>query len=174
MSIDDYNDALPIPRRRIFVLNDGQFVVQWEEHRVQSLNNGRYYSYDEANYGAPISDYELNQLMHSGRVSDYDDKLVYLSLQPMDPAKQSTRAYYLNTRLPKTKLALVTDALDDAGVAGHYSVRMQEIFVIIRDAKGLPFRNFDDAERAREELANCCPDVLDKLVVAFIEIVSAN
>jgi hypothetical protein len=31
----DENDAISIPRHRVFVLNDGTFVVQWEENLVQ-------------------------------------------------------------------------------------------------------------------------------------------
>lgn len=172
MNHDEYEDALPIPRRRIFVLNDGQFVVQWEAHRVQSLNNGRYYAYKPEQFGTAISDYELNQLINSGRVSHYDDTLVYLSLQPMNTPLQATRSYYLNTRLPKSQKDTVEAALAEVGLLSTYSVRMQEIFVIIRDAKGLPFKNFDEAEQARENLVAQVPSLLSDLVVAFIEIVA--
>ena len=63
MTMMNYNDneAIPVPRTRIFVLDDGTFVVQWEEKRVQALVNGRYYPYDGQRFGNAISDWELNQ-----------------------------------------------------------------------------------------------------------------
>lgn len=174
MSQYDDNDALPVPRTRVFVLDDGMFVVQWEEHRVQSLANGRYYNYTTERYGAPISDYELNQLMSSGRVSHYDDSLVYLSPQPMTLSTHPMRSYYLNTRLPKTERGAVEEALLNANLADDYAVRVQEVFVIIRNRTGLPFKDFDEAERAREQLLKCQPELLGKLAVAFVEINSVN
>lgn len=164
------DETLPVPRKRVFVLDDGTFVVQWEAHRVQSLLSGRYFQYKKERFGAAISDYELNQLRNNGTISHYDDELVYLSPQPNTIHQLPTRSYYLNTRLPKSERYNVENALSDADLLEKFAVRVQEIFVIIRGESGMPFVSFDDAERAREYLVAQLPHIFEQTVVAFMEI----
>ena len=172
MTMMNYNDneAIPVPRPRIFVLDDGTFVVQWEENRVQALVNGRYYPYDGTRYGNAISDWELNQLKSSGVVDHYDEELVYLSPLPTIAAQVPTRSFYLNTTLHKSKVNEVEELLEKDGLKDKFSVRVHGIFTIIRGRSGMPFTTFDDAERAREVLLEHAPELLADTVVAFVEI----
>ncbi len=161
-------DVIPVPRSRVFVLEDGAFVVQWEPNRVQQLVDGRYLTYSDSQFGSAITDYELNQLRNTRLIADYDDEHVYIS--PFSNAQAySGRTYYLNTTLPKERYQEVLAAVRDAGLLDSYSVRMQEIFVIVRGAAGVAFQTFDEAEKAREQLAARLPDLLGNMVVAFIE-----
>ena len=163
-------EKIPVPRNRIFVLSDGMFVVQWEENRVQDLLSGRYYPYSEGHFGNAISDYELKQLQNSGIVEDYDDELVYLSHSVNTSPHAPLRTYYLNTTLPKKQMGQVRQALDEIDLLDRFSVRVQEIFVILRGPSGVAFNTFDDADRARETLIEQIPELLGDTVVAFVEI----
>lgn len=161
-------ESLPVPRTRVFVMDDGSFVVQWEENRVQALLSGRYIPYSEDRFGNAITDYELNQLKNTGVVVDYDDELVHLS--PMTNTIIPSRSYYLNTTLPKSRVQEVRDALEQFELQDLYSVRLQEIFVIVRARAGMAFSSFDEAEHAREALAGIAPDLFGGTVVAFVEV----
>lgn len=167
-----YNDQekMPVPRNRIFVLSDGMFVVQWEENRVQDLLTGRYYPYSESHFGNSISEYELKQLQNSGIVEDFDAELVYLSHNISVSPHTPLRTYYLNTVLPKSQEEQVRQAIENIGMLERFSVRIQEIFVIIRGPSGMAFNNYDDAERSRELLIEQAPELLSDTVVAFVEI----
>lgn len=161
-------DVIPVPRSRVFVLKDGAFVVQWELNRVQRMTDGRYIPYTIEQFGSAISDYELKQLLNTKLIADYDDDHVYIS--PLSNTQTySGRSFYLNTTLQKSRLPDVEDAMQQARLDRQFSVRIQEIFVIIRGELGLPFRSFDEAEQARELLAARFPELLGNLVVAFIE-----
>ena len=163
-------EKIPVPRNRVFVLSDGIFVVQWEVNRVQDLLSGRYYSYSDTNFGNAITDYELKQLQNSGIVEDYDEELVYLSRTVNTSPHAPLRTYYLNTTLPKKQMGQVRQALDSMGFLDRFSVRVQEIFVIIRGPSGVAFHSYEDAERAREFLVEQIPELLGDMVVAFVEI----
>jgi hypothetical protein len=166
----DHNETIPVPRARIFVLDDGTFVVQWEAHRVQALVNGRYYPYDTERYGNAISDWELNQLKNSGVVDHFDEELVYLSPLPTIAAQVPTRSFYLNTTLHKSRVHEVEALLEKEDIKGKFAVRIQGIFTIIRGRSGIAFATFEDAERAREILLEHAPELLADTVVAFVEI----
>jgi hypothetical protein len=163
------NESIPVPRTRIFVLDDGTFVVQWEEKRVQALVNGRYYPYDANRYGNAISDWELDQLKSSGVVDGYDDELVYLSPLPTIAAQIPTRTFYLNTTLHKSKVSEVEALLEKDELKTKYSVRVHGIFTVIRGRDGIPFKTFEEADRAREVLLEHAPELLADTVVAFVE-----
>lgn len=170
--MSDYktDEKIPVPRKRVFVLANGRFVIQWEENRVQDLLNGRYSPYNEAQFGTAITDYELNQLINSNVIDSYDDHLVYLAPDMSTTTTVSGRTYYLNTTLPRTQQAVVSQALQDAGLNKTFSVRVQSIFVVIRGPNGTAFHDFDSAERARETLLEHAPDIFGNTVVAFVEV----
>lgn len=164
-------DKIPVPRKRLFVLTDGRFVIQWEENRVQDLLSGRYSPFSDDDFGNAITDYELNQLQNSGVVADYDDHLIYL--QPDVSSTVATdpgRTYYLNTTHHKTRVQEIRETIASDEHAEEFSVRTQEIFVIIRGHSGIAYQNFDDAEHVREYLIENYPDLLGKTVVAFVEV----
>ncbi len=167
------NDAVPLPRQRVFVLQNGEFVVQWEAHHVQDLLNGRYYSYTPEQYGSAISDWELTQLKARSVVYDFDESTVYLNPQ-LDIAMPSanTRSFYINTLRSKADQAALQRALDEAGLQQEYALRAQDYYVIIRGQNGIAFTTFDEAERAREALIKRLPDFFGESVVAFVEVVT--
>lgn len=163
-------ENVPIPRKRLFVLTDGRFVIQWEENRVQDLLSGRYTQFGDADFGNAITDYELNQLKNSGIVAEYDEHLVYLQPDISTAVTTPGRTYYLNTTLHKSQVEAVNNTLERGEFDHKFSVRVQEIFVIIRGPSGTAFQDFDDAERAREILVEYDAELLGNTVVAFVEI----
>jgi len=164
-------DSIPVPRKRVFVLDDGTFAVQWEAKRVQELLNGKYRVYDnKQDFGTAISDYELSQLKEAGIVDIFDSELVYLSPLPTMIPSEPTRSYYLNTTLAKSEIRTVQQALGSAGLEDRYSVRMRQGFVVIWSQNGVAFSSFDEAERAREMLSSQLEPMLSELIVAFVEI----
>jgi hypothetical protein len=168
----DERETIPVPRRRVFVLKDGAFVVQWEENRVQDLLTGKYRPFAADTAGNPISDYELSQLKNAGVVDRYDVELIHLCPTPDIIAHTPARSYYLNTALPKARKDDVEACLQEFQLADKFSVRTQEKFVIIRGPNGMAFTGFDDAEKARELLLSYAPQMFDETVVAFVEIIA--
>lgn len=168
----DERETIPVPRRRVFVLKDGAFVVQWEENRVQDLLSGKYRSFSAETAGNPISDYELSQLKNVGVVDRYDMELIHLCPTPDIIAHTPARSYYLNTGLPKTHKDAVEKCLLKFQFEGKFSVRTQEKFVIIRGPNGMAFAGFDEAEKARELLISFAPETFQDTVVAFVEIIA--
>jgi hypothetical protein len=164
----DVQNSVPIPRNRIFVLIDGTFAVQWAENQVQDLLSGKYSDFSREQFGSEITDYEINQLVITGLVEKYDNELVYLSATPhITPMPK--RSYYLNTVLSDSDLNNVQTTLDDLDLIEHFTARVRDNFVVIWGRNGLPFRRFDDAEKARELLAVKAPGLFGATVVAFIE-----
>jgi hypothetical protein len=164
-------DALPVPRKRIFVSTDGMFVVQWEVNRVQDLLSGKYHPYQDDKFGTPIADWELNQLKSKGIVSQYDNDLVYLtSSRDMVMHPPSSRSFYLTTSLNKTMVRDVEESLRREGLDDRFSVRYQEQYLIIRGQNGVGFANFEDAERARKVLIEKLPEYCRDCAVAFVEV----
>lgn len=170
---DDY-ELIPVPRNRLFVLLDGTFVVQWEEHRVQDLLDGRYRPYSTADYGSEINNWELEQLRKAGIIAAYDDALVQVCASPSLTTEMPSRAYYLHTTLAKSLYPDVVTAIAAQGLEHRFSVRVQDQFVVIRGKNGVPFKSFDEAEKARETLLQTPGDVLAETVVAFVEIVPTS
>lgn len=166
----DERETIPVPRRRVFVLKDGAFVVQWEENRVQDLLSGKYRPFTVETAGNPISDYELSQLKNAGVVDRYDGDLIHLCPTPDIIAHTPSRSYYLNTALPKIRKEEVEIKLREFQLQDKFSVRTQEKFVIIRGPNGMAFLGFDDAEKARELLMSYAPEMFQETAVAFVEI----
>lgn len=177
---DDENESYDVVQRsRVFVLIDGTFVVRWSENRVQELQTGYYRSYNRReDFGAPITDYELNQLKAAGLVDDFDREWVRLSMaseQRLDVddktawEKSRSRSYYLNTTLPGILLQDVADLLEDLGLADRFQPRVRDDFVVLWGSKGVSFHKFDDVEKARNLLASRSPEAFENTVVAFVE-----
>lgn len=172
MNEQHLKDTIPIPRHRVFVLSDGKFVVQWEENRVQDLLTGRYHAFSSTTDTNPINDFELNQLRSTGVVQDYTEDLIHLSSEPVI-GHFPTRTYYLNTTLPRHRREEVEQCLKEQLLSERFAVRVQQRFVIVRGPGGIPFRSFDAAEKAREQLISEVPTLFKETVVAFLEIIES-
>lgn len=99
-----------VPRYQVFTLNDGTFVVQWDDVQVQELLTGLYREFDlDRDFGQAITDYELAQLRTSGRVEHFDRHYVWL--YPLPQAGQfGKRRITVDTE---------SDALSSALAAPH-------------------------------------------------------
>lgn len=170
--------ASPIPRHAIFVLADGSFVVQWDEKRVQELLNGRYREFDEHDYRADISDYELSQLQAAGRIEHYDAQSVWLYSLPeldsvevddYDTNRSRVRSFYLNTTLPGSLLEDVQSRLQNLQLADEFLARVRGDLVAILGKNGAPFHHLKVAERAQRQLMSRAPDIFQNTAIAFVE-----
>jgi len=165
----------PIIRSRVFVLIDGVFVVRWDQTSVQELLTGKYRRYERREFGAPITDFELNQLKQVGIVERFDKDSVWLSPTPQrskyyqDQTQTRLRAYYLHTTFERSRLSEVEAALDDLGLREVLLARLRDDFVIVLGENGRAFHTFDEAEAVRQELAFNIPQVFNETVVAFVE-----
>ncbi|TVR18971.1 MAG: hypothetical protein EA396_13295 [Anaerolineaceae bacterium] len=165
-----------VVRTRVIVLLDGTFVVRWQENRVQELQTGEYRVYHKRDFGAMISDYELNQLQRGGIIERFDETHVWLCPTPKhhDPhktlwEKMRARSYYLNTTFPISREADVINALAEHGLQDDFLPRLRDEFVVLWGRNGLSFRKFEEAESARQLLLERVPDIFSETVVAFVE-----
>lgn len=173
-------DGTPIVRHLLFVLNDGTFVVQWENEIVQDIFTGRILPFEDRLYGHAITDPELDRLRAAGRVAGYDRSYVWLYPLPEgerfdrfavreDTNDGRTRHYYLNTTLPVDHLDQVRRHLHELGLDAQYSAREQGEIVAIMNREGQPFSRLADAENAYNALQRAASDLLGDAAVAFVE-----
>jgi hypothetical protein len=166
-----------ISRHHVFVLIDGTFVVRWQTNRVQELETGAHRSYVKADYGAPVTDYELKQLQSAGIVERFDDESIWLNPSPPHYQVQyktlweqmRSRAYYLHTMLSAKRLGEVTQALAQHELNDVFYPRIRDSFVVLWGHNGRAFHNFEDAEALRNSLLSLMPELLADVVVAFVE-----
>ncbi|MBZ0298221.1 MAG: response regulator [Anaerolineae bacterium] len=168
----------PVARRSVFILADGSFVVQWDEHRVQDLLSARYRTYDDKDFGHFITDYELNQLKAAGLVEQYDRQYVWLfalpekGRYPYDREYHShgrVRSFYLNTTLPESRMAEVEAALQSNHLDGDFLARVRGSLIAILARNGAPFRQLKDAERAQKLLFTKAAGLFQNTAIAFVE-----
>lgn len=168
-----------ISRQQVFTLADGSYVVQWEDKRVQELMSGKYREFDyRADFGHPITDYELKQLRTNGRVEHYNRNYVWLYPLPESGRfgqrrvlgrGNRIRAFYLSTPFTKTQLPNIQTVLGEMGVSDQLSARTRDEVVVILGKGGLPFRTPEDAEQAQDVLKTKSPSLFSELVTAFVE-----
>lgn len=170
-------DNSVIPRNRLFVLTDGTFVVRWGESNIQELESGQYRAFESKDFDAPITDYELKQLVDAGIVNRFDDDNIWLNELPERNKfdKLATwelsrvRSYYLNTTLPGSLLDDVRNLLTDLGLTGMFQPRIRDDFVVLWGNKGMAFHKVDEAEKARYVLTSKAPEAFINTVIAFVE-----
>lgn len=171
--MEDINE--PVARTRVFVLLDGVFVVKWDENTVQELLTGKYRKFERREFGAYITDFELNQLKQAGIVDRFDREWVWLSPIPerskyyQSQAQPRMRAYYLHTTFNHDLRERVEESIVELGLDDVLNVRLRDDFVVIFGENGRAFVSFDEAENARQQLAEYQPDVFQDTVVAFVE-----
>jgi CheY-like chemotaxis protein len=170
-----------VPRHFVFIMGDGAFVVQWDENRVQDILTGQYLSLDNDGFGHPITDYELNQLKSAGRVEAYNRGWVWLyslpepnrfqaDLKTQERVTDRTRAFYLNTTLPKSQLDNIRSLLENLGFADDFSAQSRGGLVSIAGRDGNPFLHFKEAEQIQKKLTAQAPDMFLDSAIAFVEI----
>lgn len=80
-------NGTPIPRDLNFVLRGGETVVDWGDGQVQDIETGRFYQFEERDYGRAVTDRDLDRLRNAGRVEHYDVRFVYLRPLPEPPRR---------------------------------------------------------------------------------------
>ncbi len=170
---EDINGSVAVQRSRVFVTVDGLFVVHWEENRVQDLLSGRYLTFTEKQFDAPVTDWELHQLRNWGVVELFDEAFVWLQRVPEWQQTGPQRSYYLYTRLPKQRLREVEQQLEKAGLHQQFAVRVRDQFLVLRGPKGAAFPDEEAAESAQRELSETLPALLGNCVIAFVDVVES-
>lgn len=168
-----------VPRHTVFVLDDGEVVVQWDAQHVQDLLTGRYRHYDSRSYGRPIADRDLEQLKVSGCVEHYDRQFVWLFAQPekgrfeglttQEQMLTRIRSYYLNTMRPVSDRDALQARLRNSGLEDTFTLREIDGGLAIFGQKGKPFIHLKDAEAGQRQLRQVDPELFGGAAVAFIE-----
>jgi CheY-like chemotaxis protein len=169
-----------VPRHFVFVLEDGTFVVQWDETRIQELLTGNYKYFDENDFGHQINDYELNQLKAAGRVEDYNRNYIWLyalperqrftNIKTQERSGNRVRSYYINTTLPTNDLPVIESKLAEIGLADEFTAFGKGNLIAVMGKEQVPFSQLRDAENAQKKLLSRAPDLFEHSAVAFIEI----
>lgn len=174
------HNGSPVPRQQVFVLADGDYVVQWSETSVQDVLSGVYRPFSSTDFGHPIYDYELAQLKAAGVIEDFDRAYVWLYALPeknrFELRTQQTqvtgsrqRAYYVNTTFPCDAAIDMQKRFDELGLLDHFCVCEHEGLIGIFNRDGSPFIDMRTAEMVQRKLEALLPDLFREAVVAFTE-----
>ncbi len=167
----------PVPRYQIFVLGDGNYVVQWTETSVQDLLTGLFRDYKFREFGHRITDNELEHLKTAGVIEDFDQAYIWIYALPEDQRNgllrtvqtNRTRSYYINTTLPAEKLAELQACLNALPLGEDFCACIHEDLVAVLGKDAMPFRNLRDAENAQRKLQLQLPQLLENAALAFTE-----
>jgi len=169
----------PVPRYQVFVLGDGEYVVQWTETSVQNVLTGRYQEYVLRDFGHRITDHELEQLKTSGVIEDYDQAYIWLYALPEDSrfgglhtiqqTSNRVRAYYINTTLPADRLDELQERLSGLNLGDSFFACEHEGLIAVLAGDTMPFNSLKDAENAQRKLQSQLPDLLENAALAFVE-----
>lgn len=173
-----YNGAA-VPRYQVFVLADGNFVVQWSENAVQDLMTGAYRAYTQHDFGHLIHDFELERLKRAGVIEHYNRVYVWIfalpenrrfsALRTQEQSSRRVRSYYLNTTLPVERFDDVLNGLAGLGLVDQYWATEHDGVVAIFNKDEKPFVQLKDAEAVQRHLSTAVPDLFKDTAVAFIE-----
>jgi CheY-like chemotaxis protein len=169
----------PVPRHQVFVLGDGNPVVQWSESRVQDIYSGRVLEYDYSLFGHPISDFELEQLKSLGLVEQFNRQYVwvyalpeqgrFIGLRTIEGKSAQSRSYYLNTTLPESDLDEVVALLEERGASEMFTITAYEGIVAVLGYDWSTYATIDEAEAARQALVEISL-LFESTAVAFVEV----
>jgi CheY-like chemotaxis protein len=172
-------DGAPVARHLVFILQDGAFVVQWDNQHTQDILTGKIHPFNDKEYGHAITDYELEQLREAGRVAHYDRAYIWLHALPegerfsrfnvREETAGRQRYFYLNTTLPGDFLQTVQQRLHELDLSKRYTAREQNEIVAIMNKDGHPFTRLAEVETAQNILRRAAPQLLKDAAVAFVE-----
>lgn len=168
----------PVPRHQVFVLDDGDPVVQWSESRVQEIYSGRVRAFDYSQFGHPVTDHELNNLKTLGLVEHFNRQYVwlfalpeqsrFLGLRTIEGGSGQSRVFYLNTTLPECELERVMAALDAAQQGASFTACAHEGIVAVLGCDWAAYASIGEAEAAQRTFKMLSP-LFANTVVAFVE-----
>jgi CheY-like chemotaxis protein len=167
-----------VARHQVFVLADGEVVVQWTETTVQELLTGAYRPFSASDFGRPISDDELEQLKNAAQIEQFNRQYVWLYAMPEShrfdlhtyegPTRQ--RVFYLNTTLPLDRLDDVRAAIARINQNETLSAVAHDEMIAVLGKDGKPFAQIGDAETAGKRLSEIAPELFSMAAVAFVEV----
>lgn len=79
--------GIAIDRQLIMVLEDGTFLLDWENGLGVDLLKSEFVPYRESDYSHAIQDEELEILRRAGRVAGFDHRQVYVISLPEVPRR---------------------------------------------------------------------------------------
>ncbi len=173
-----------VSRHLIFLLDDGTAVVQWSDRQVQELLSGKYRPYSDAEFGRPISDYELRQLQDGGSIEYFNRTYVWLFAlsearrfvpepRVQERSTNRVRGYYLNTTLPAESLERVQTALVVAGLSQRYRAVVRADLVAVA-SMDMPLLQLKYAEQVLQQLQASEPALFQQSVIAFVDLPARN
>ncbi len=71
-------EGTPIPRQFFLVTNNGQFVIDWGNHRYQDIFTGEAVFMPDDTIAFPVKESELIWLKNNGTISFFDRFVVYI------------------------------------------------------------------------------------------------
>lgn len=77
----------PINRHWVYVLQDGNIVIDWGDGIYQDVRSGDFIEVREQDFSHHIVNNELDWLMKIGRVSSYDALIVHINSLPERPQR---------------------------------------------------------------------------------------
>jgi CheY-like chemotaxis protein len=168
----------PVPRHQVFVLDDGDPVVQWSESRVQEIYSGRVRAFDYSQFGHPVTDQELNNLKSLGLVEHYTRQYVwvyslpeqsrFIGLRTIEGSAGHSRVFYLNTTLPESELDTVVAALEAEDACETFTACAHEGIIAVFGCDWAAYASIAEAESAQRALTTLSP-LFQNTVVAFVE-----
>ena len=169
----------PVLRHQVFVLDDGNPVVQWAETHVQEIYTGRVRAFDYSQFGHPVTDHELSHLKSLGLVEYYTRQYVWvfslpeqstiMGLRTINGAFKRGRAYYLNTTLPEADLARVVAELEAADNGHAFVAVAHDGIVAVLGTDEVAYETIQAAEAGQRALVALSP-IFANSAVAFIEV----
>jgi hypothetical protein len=78
--------GMPVGRQWVFILNNGDVVIDWGDNTFQDVYTGEFYTSKEKEFSRHlIQDSQLDHLKRIGIVVGYDNDTVYFSSLPELP-----------------------------------------------------------------------------------------
>jgi CheY-like chemotaxis protein len=156
-----------IPRHLVFVLEDGEVVVQRQANMVESLETRAHQVFTDFERDHDITDGELQNLLDREIIAGFDDMTVWL---PRITPSDELSYYFLDTRLPPPYLPIVISLLQSADMAHQYTAKNRMERVAIMGATGEPFSRLTDAEAALTLIRRVLGDQLPELSINRIQV----
>lgn len=168
----------PVPRHQVFVLDDGEPVVQWSESLVQEIYSGRVRGFDYSQLGHPVSDFELNHLKTLGLVEYFNRQYVwvfalpeqsrFIGLRTIDGDSGQSRVFYLNTTLSEGDLERVVAAIETENASGSFTACAHEGTIAVLGYDWAAYASIAEAEAAQRIFTRLSP-LFEATVIAFVD-----
>jgi CheY-like chemotaxis protein len=156
-----------VSRHLVFVLDDGDIVVQRAANVVELLATREQRVFNDFERDHDITDDELQVLQNANFIAGFDDMTVWL---PLDENPQEITYFYLDTRLSPPYLGMINNMLQTASLGDQYVAKSRLGRVAIMGVSGEPFSNLPDAAAAQTIIRKALGEHISDMAIASIEI----